>query len=329
MSLFNYRYLVILLGVVFSISAFAFDVPKFTPNVVDRTGVLSQEQIAQLNTEIQNIRQQSHIFAAVLLVNSLNGETVEEAAEKTFREWQLGQKGVDNGLLIIASLGDRRVRIEVGYGLEGSITDSIAMRIIDTAISPKFKQRRYFEGVSNALQVANVLVLKGDPIEPKQSSGIDPVIKKWGLIWIFLVWVIPAIVRALLVRKAKSYPELQRPSEEESKIFYILFGPSLLIFIIMVLNLGYLFIALAINSDLHLLCYLVVGATYGFIVFCNLNYFSMINEDYRQDYLTNKMDIFSGEGDGSGGSSGWSSSGGSSSSSGGGSSGGGGASSSW
>jgi uncharacterized protein len=115
MSLFNYRFLVILLGVVISISAFAFDVPKFTPNVVDRTGVLSQEQIAQLNTEIQNIRQQSHIFAAVLLVNSLNGETVEEAAEKTFREWQLGQKGVDNGLLIIASLGDRRVRIEVGY----------------------------------------------------------------------------------------------------------------------------------------------------------------------------------------------------------------------
>ena len=323
MNIFNCRSVaVLLIGIVFSSLAHAFDVPNFTPNVVDRTGVLSREQVSQLNVEIQNIRQQSHIFAAVLLVNSLNGETIEEVAEKTFRDWQLGQKGVDNGLLIIASLGDRRVRIEVGYGLEGSITDSIAMRIIDIAVLPNFKQRMYFEGISKALQIANDVVLKGDVIKLKPSSGVDPIFLKWGLLWILFVGVIPAIARALLVKKAKLYPDLQKPSDEESKLLYILFGPSFLMFSIVILE-GYIFIVLARNPDLHLFSYLAVGVVYICIYVSNLNYFSMISEDYRQDYITSRSR------GGSDHSSGWSSSGSSSSSSGGGSSGGGGASSSW
>src|SRR4051812_5809143 len=76
------------------LASFAFDVPEFAPNVVDTAGVMSTAEIAKLNGTIAKLREESHIFAAVLVVPSTQPETIEQAAEESFRQWALGQKGV-------------------------------------------------------------------------------------------------------------------------------------------------------------------------------------------------------------------------------------------
>ena len=115
--------------------------------VTDMPGGLRPETVARLNQTIGEAQRTHGIEMAVVVVRSLDGQSIEEAAEQLFNLWGIGKKGKDNGLLFLWSTGDRKVRFEVGYGLEGVVPDGKAGAILDNFVIPHFKEGDFDAGV--------------------------------------------------------------------------------------------------------------------------------------------------------------------------------------
>lgn len=130
-----------------AIIAGAAEVPYLTGRVTDNAEILSASVRKSISDRLREHERRSGNQIAVLTVSSLEGENIEEYAEAVFREWKLGQKGKDNGILVIVAPNDRRMRIEVGYGLEGSLPDSMAGSIIRNVMTPKFRNGDYNRGI--------------------------------------------------------------------------------------------------------------------------------------------------------------------------------------
>lgn len=128
-------------------SAAATNVPYLTGRVTDNAEILSGSMRASLTERLKAHEDRTGNQIAVLTVPSLEGESIEEYADAVFKEWKLGQKGRDNGILVIVAPQDRRMRIEVGYGLEGSLPDSAAGSIIRNAMTPRFRTGDYNGGI--------------------------------------------------------------------------------------------------------------------------------------------------------------------------------------
>jgi uncharacterized protein len=116
------------------------DVPPLRGRVNDLAGLLSPNTVQLVEKELAALESSDSTQMVVLTVPSLEGETIEGFAIKTAQQWGIGRKGKDNGALLVVSKGDRSVRIEVGRGLEGSLTDALTGRIIDHVIVPEFKK---------------------------------------------------------------------------------------------------------------------------------------------------------------------------------------------
>jgi uncharacterized protein len=144
-------------------AARAADVPYLTGRVVDNANILSagaKQKIAQLSEAREKATGDQ---IAVLTMPSLEGESIEGYATRVFDAWKLGQKGKDNGVLVIVAPSDRKMRIEVGYGLEGTLTDATSSRIIREAMTPRFKQNDFDGGVTAGVQaIVDVLEGKGN-----------------------------------------------------------------------------------------------------------------------------------------------------------------------
>ncbi len=134
-----------------SFIASAADVPYLTGRVVDNAEILSQATRAKLAADLKAHEDRTTNQIAVLTVKSLDGDSVEDFAVRVFEGWKLGQKGKDNGVLVIVAPHDRRMRIEVGYGLEGTLTDAVAARIIRDRMTPRFKANDYDGGVAQGI----------------------------------------------------------------------------------------------------------------------------------------------------------------------------------
>jgi uncharacterized protein len=118
--------------------------------VTDQAGVLTPEQLQTLEAKLVAIDDSSSNQIAVVILSSLEGQPKEEYATKLFREWGIGNKKTNNGVLLLVAIQDRQIRIEVGYGLEGAIPDITALSIIDNDIKPAFKAGAYYEGLDKA-----------------------------------------------------------------------------------------------------------------------------------------------------------------------------------
>jgi uncharacterized protein len=140
-----------LLFLIFIPLANAVEYPSPTGYVNDFANILSPGDIARLNNEITAIEKATTVEIAIVMVDSLQGVSVEEYAVKLFEKWGIGKKGTDNGLLILVSKNDREYRIETGYGLEGTITDARANRIGREILEPNFKKGEYGNGLYSAL----------------------------------------------------------------------------------------------------------------------------------------------------------------------------------
>ncbi len=127
--------------------------PKPNPPhlVNDAAGVLSADQVAILEQKLVALDDSTSNQIVVVLIKSLDGGAIEEYATRLFREWGIGNKKTNNGVLIIAAIDDRKVRIEVGYGLEGAIPDITASSIYRNEITPSFKEGNYYRGIDNAI----------------------------------------------------------------------------------------------------------------------------------------------------------------------------------
>jgi uncharacterized protein len=159
----------------FSGQAHALDVPAAptleTP-IVDQTGTLTPEQVKQLATQIATSRKEKSYQIGILIVSSVgNDEYLEGYSLKVSREWGIGEKDKSNGVLLLVAIDDRKLRIEVGRGLEGDLTDVKANRIIRNVITPKFKEGKYYEGISEGINSIQLAVAnKPDPAAEKEAA---------------------------------------------------------------------------------------------------------------------------------------------------------------
>lgn len=136
-----------LLGSLWASFVFALEVPKLTGPVVDLAGVLSRSDQAKISASLLQFQRKYGPQLQVLVVPKLEDETIETYSIKVVDKWKLGSKGEDNGVLLLVATEDRKVRIEVGRGLEGDLPDALAGRIIRAGIIPFFKQGQTGAGV--------------------------------------------------------------------------------------------------------------------------------------------------------------------------------------
>jgi uncharacterized protein len=145
-------------------------VPKLTSLVMDLTGTLSTETIAQLTTQALALQQQKGSQLQILIVPTTQPEDVEQYALRVFNTWHLGRKSVDDGVLLLLAKDDRRMRIEVGYGLEGAIPDITAAHILDDYLTPKLKEDDFDGGILIASQ-ALIKLMNGELLPPPALSS--------------------------------------------------------------------------------------------------------------------------------------------------------------
>ncbi|WP_176630677.1 TPM domain-containing protein [Desulfolutivibrio sulfoxidireducens] len=187
------------------VAAWGLDVPPLGGRVNDLAGLLSPDTAKRLESELAALEASDSTQVVVLTVPSLQGETIEGFAIKTAQKWGIGQKGTDNGALLVVSKGDRAVRIEVGRGLEGTLTDALTGRIIDHVIVPEFKKGDFNAGVEKgvgSIMAAARGEYKGTGKQPGGAADDDAseTIFAFGLIacavLMSVLRFLPAFVRA-------------------------------------------------------------------------------------------------------------------------------------
>ncbi len=145
--------------------------PYLTGRVVDNAEILkpaTRERIAALAKAHED---KTTDQIAVLTIPTLGGDSVEEFANRVFAAWKLGQKGKDNGVLVVVAPQDRKMRIEVGYGLEGTLTDVAASRIIRNVMTPAFKNGDFDRGIEDGV-AAIVAQLEGQPASAGTTAAL-------------------------------------------------------------------------------------------------------------------------------------------------------------
>lgn len=180
-----------------TVSAEDVAVPVLVSRVMDLTGTLTADQRATLETKLQALETQKGSQIVVLLVPSTEPETIEQYAIRVVDQWKLGRKKIDDGVLLLIAKEDRKLRIEVGYGLEGALPDSIAKRIIDEDITPHFKQGDFFGGIVAGVSRIEA-VIQGEALPPPQESNeANSTIENYFPFLIFIALISGAIFRRI------------------------------------------------------------------------------------------------------------------------------------
>ena len=137
--------------------------------VVDETATLNRDQTESLERRLKEFEVRKGSQIAVLIVPTTSPETIEQYSLRVANQWKLGRKKVDDGLLLTVAMNDRKLRIEVGYGLEGVVTDTIAKRIIDEVIIPRFKRGSFGGGISEGVDQI-LQIIDGAPFPPANEA---------------------------------------------------------------------------------------------------------------------------------------------------------------
>jgi len=178
-------------------------VPRLTARITDQTATLAPDQRSRLESKLTDFERQKGAQIALLIVPSVSPETVEQYALRVVESWKLGRKGVDDGVLLLVAKDDRKLRIEVGYALEGALNDATAKRIISETITPRFKQGDYFGGIDAGLD-AMIKVIGGEPLPaPKPvNSAVNGAFDLESMLPIgfILVFVVGGILRSIFGR---------------------------------------------------------------------------------------------------------------------------------
>ncbi|MBI5217231.1 MAG: TPM domain-containing protein [Ignavibacteriae bacterium] len=154
------------------ISLHAQEIPTLRHRVTDQTGTLSESEVRELESQLQEFEQKTSNQIVVLMINSLEGESLEEYSLAIAEKNKLGKKGRDNGVFLFIAKNDRKLRIEVGYGLEGALTDAISDQINRNIIRTRFREGDYYDGIREgvtAIMQATQGEFKGD--EPSSRKG--------------------------------------------------------------------------------------------------------------------------------------------------------------
>ncbi len=151
--------------------ASALDVPPLRGRVNDYAGVMSQEQARTMESQLAQFEQDTGHQVAVLTIPTLDGEDIEGFSIRVAESWKIGKKGFDNGVILVVAVKDRRLRLEVGYGLEGVLPDAIAKTITSDYIVPRFRSQDYAGGIIAGID-AVLKVIKKEPLpESARKKG--------------------------------------------------------------------------------------------------------------------------------------------------------------
>lgn len=185
------RALIVFLLLAVSPPAFAQSLPALTGRVVDNAGMIDAAAEAALVDRLAAFEAKSSDQIVVATIPDLGGEAIEPYANRLFRHWRLGQAGEDNGVLLLVSRDDRRMRIEVGYGLEGTLTDLHSRLILENTLTPAFRAGDFAGGIAAAVDdIVMVLEGNGDELEARaeRNRGVDT-FDDWVETIIIVVWL--------------------------------------------------------------------------------------------------------------------------------------------
>ncbi len=147
---------------------------QHTGNVNDFANVLSSADRADLESRCLNLRKKTGASLVIVTIDSLQGGNIDDFANKLFNQWGIGQRGKDNGLLLLVAVRDHKFRIEVGYGLEPIIPDALGLRILNEELPDRFRQARYADGLRPAVDRLTQLVERG------QSAALTHIVQPYA-----------------------------------------------------------------------------------------------------------------------------------------------------
>jgi uncharacterized protein len=154
-------------------SALALDVPPLQGRINDYAGLLPADRARALEDRLARFEAETGHQIAVLTIPSLKGDSLEDFSIRVAEAWKIGKKGFDNGAILLIARDDRKLRIEVGYGLEGVMPDAIASRIIREVITPRFRSGDYADGIEAGID-AILKVTKGETLPERARPAAGP-----------------------------------------------------------------------------------------------------------------------------------------------------------
>ena len=188
--------LALTLGVPF-VSVALNPVPPLTGHVIDQTGTLTTEQMTTLEQTLAAFEARKGSQLAVLMIASSAPEAIEPYALRVAELWKLGRKKVDDGAILIIAKDDRAARIEVGYGLEGSLNDATSKRLISDTILPRFKQQDFYGGISAGVsQIIGIIDGESLPAQSNRSAANIGNVQQYAPILFILAMVFGGVLRA-------------------------------------------------------------------------------------------------------------------------------------
>ena len=176
------------------------DIPPLRSAVTDLTQTLSAEELTALNEKLTQFSQQTGSQIAILMLPTTQPEDIAQFGIRLAGAWKIGRARQDDGVIVIVAKQDRKMRIEVGYGLEGAIPDAIAKRIVAGQLSPAFKQGQFYAGLDLATDTLMKLI-QGEqlpaPVKAQPAAGQDGLMH-WLPILMFAAIIVGAILRGIL-----------------------------------------------------------------------------------------------------------------------------------
>lgn len=199
-------------------------IPDFTPNIVSEDKFLSIEKKKVLTQTIEKVRKDSGIDSAIYVVRNLNEESIDQLAERAFKKWKLGQSGKENGLLVVVSIDDSKVKIETGYGLEGYLPDVVVSRTLQSRFNPHAKAGNLTEALNSTLLELSDIKIRQKTFEyqthkPKSNLSAQELGFAGAAFFSFCVFI-SLCASSYFSRKKmeKILPELSDGSRAELKI---------------------------------------------------------------------------------------------------------------
>lgn len=197
--------LLLLVGAGFSCADEQQAIHRLAARVTDLTSTLDVEQRRRLDARLAAFENAKGSQIAVLIVPTVQPESIEQYALRVVESWKLGRRGVDDGALLLIAKDDRKLRIEVGYGLEGALNDATAKRIISETIGPRFKKGDFYGGIDAGV-TAMMQVITGEALPPAarvegaRRADVDDHFEMLLLIGFVLVFVVGGVLRAIFGR---------------------------------------------------------------------------------------------------------------------------------
>jgi uncharacterized protein len=185
----------------------AFNFPALTGRVVDQAGIMTTQSRSELEAKLKNLEDKSGIQVVIATLKSLEGSDIETYANQLFRNWRLGEAKKNNGVLLLVAPNEHKVRIEVGYGLEGTLTDALSSVIISSAMVPRFKTNDFSGGIERGVD-GIISVLSGDTTDwqPKPSVRAEDPPPLPNELFTILFILIAIFVIWSLIRSARGTP---------------------------------------------------------------------------------------------------------------------------